>query len=94
MALTSRDAGEIAARRDGRQNPSAHPKRSRRRRRHRIVAILDELQLTEFVTSITGISAVGAAAIQVETGDPTRFAIARATVKRAGLAPRVKFVGH
>jgi len=38
--------------------------------KHRIVAVFGELQLTELVTSITGISAVGAAAIQVETGDP------------------------
>jgi hypothetical protein len=39
----------------------------------RMVAILDELGLTELVTSIPGISAVGAAAILAETGDPTRF---------------------
>ena len=55
----------------------------------RMVRVLDELELTELVTSITGISAVGAAAILAETGDPTRFATARA----AGLAPREKLSG-
>ena len=61
---------------------------------HRMVAVLDELQLTELVTSITGISAVGAAAILAETGDPMRFATARALVKHAGLAPREKLSGN
>lgn len=59
----------------------------------RMVRVLDELELTELVTSITGISAVGAAAILAETGDPTRFATARALVKHAGLAPREKLSG-
>jgi transposase len=59
----------------------------------RMVAVLDELQLTELVTSITGISAVGAAAILAETGDPRRFATPRALVKHAGLAPREKLSG-
>jgi transposase len=54
----------------------------------RMVAILDELQLTELVTSIPGLSAVGAAAILAETGDPTRFDSPRALVKHAGLCPR------
>jgi transposase len=58
-----------------------------------MVAVLDELQLTELVTSITGISAVGAAAILAETGDPRRFATPRALVKHAGLAPREKLSG-
>ena len=44
--------------------------------------------LTELVTSIPGLSAVGAAAILAETGDPTRFSRARALVKHAGLCPR------
>jgi hypothetical protein len=35
-----------------------------------------------------GLSAIGAAAILAETGDPCRFATARALVKHAGLAPR------
>jgi len=59
----------------------------------RMVAVLDELQLTGLVTSITGISPVGAAAILAETGDPRRFATARALVKHAGLASREKLSG-
>ena len=58
-----------------------------------MTAVLDELELTELVTSITGLSAVGAAAILAETGDPRRFATARALVKHAGLAPREKLSG-
>ena len=64
----------------------------------RMVAVLDELQLTELATSIPGITAVGAAAILAETGDMHRFTTARAVVKHAGLAPRQKqsgtFVGR
>jgi transposase len=60
---------------------------------HRMTTILDELRLTELVTSITGLSAIGAAAILAETGDPNRFATARALVKHAGLAPREKLSG-
>lgn len=60
----------------------------------RMVAVLDELQLTGLVCSIPGISAVGAAAILAETGDPRRFATARALVKHAGLAPREKLSGN
>src|SRR6185312_16221758 len=63
-----------------------------------MTAVLDELQLTAQVTSITGVSAVGAAAILAQTGDPRRFTTARALVKLAGLAPREKpsgaFVGR
>jgi transposase len=59
----------------------------------RMTAVLDELGLTGLVTSITGISPVGAAAILAETGDPRRFATARALVKHAGLAPREKLSG-
>jgi transposase len=59
----------------------------------RMVAVLDELELTGLVTSIHGVSAVGAAAILAETGDPHRFATARAMVKHAGLAPREKLSG-
>jgi transposase len=58
-----------------------------------MVAVLEELHLTELVTSIHGLSPVGAAAILAETGDPTRFATARALVKHAGLAPREKKSG-
>src|SRR5664279_3401038 len=59
----------------------------------RMVAVLDELQLTALATSITGLSPVGAAAILAETGDPRRFATARALVKHSGLAPREKLSG-
>jgi hypothetical protein len=59
----------------------------------RMAAVLDELELTELVTSITGLSAVGAAAILAQTGDLTRFATARSVVKHAGLAPREKISG-
>ena len=54
----------------------------------RMVEVLDELGLTAYVTSIPGISAVGAAAMLAETGDPARFDSPRALVKHAGLCPR------
>ena len=54
----------------------------------RMVAVLDELGVAQLATSIPGLSAVGAAAILAETGDPTRFSSARALVKHAGLCPR------
>ena len=47
----------------------------------RMTGVFDELGLTGLVTSITGISAVGAAAILAQTGDPRRFATARALVE-------------
>jgi transposase len=53
-----------------------------------MVGILDQLELTQLVTSIPGLSAAGAAAILAETGDLTRFESARAVVKHAGLCPR------
>ena len=59
----------------------------------RMVAVLDELELTELVTSIDGLSPVGAAAILAETGDLNRFTSARAVVKHAGLAPRERKSG-
>ena len=59
----------------------------------RMLAVLDELHLTGLVTSIHGVSAVGAAAVLAETGDPRRFTTARAVVKHAGLAPRQKLSG-
>jgi len=59
----------------------------------RMTNVLDQLRLTELVTSIIGLSAIGAAAILAETGDPNRFATARALVKHAGLAPREKLSG-
>jgi transposase len=59
----------------------------------RMTGVLDELGLTGLVTSITGISPVGAAAILAQTGDPRRFTTARALVKHADLAPREKLSG-
>ena len=60
----------------------------------RMTAVLDELGLTSLVTSVTGLSAAGAAAILAETGDPRRFTSGRALVKHAGLAPRQKNSGN
>jgi transposase len=57
-----------------------------------MVAVLDELGLSR-LADIPGLTAVGAAAILAETGDPRRFATARAVVKHAGLAPREKLSG-
>ena len=59
----------------------------------RMTGVLDELELTTLVTTITGLSPIGAAAILAQTGDPRRFATARALVKHAGLAPREKLSG-
>jgi transposase len=59
----------------------------------RMTAVVDELGLTALVTSITGLSVVGAAAILAETGNPRRFTTGRAVVKHAGLAPREKLSG-
>lgn len=56
-------------------------------------AVLDQLGLTELVTSITGLSAIGAAAILADTSDARCFATVRALVKHAGLAPREKLSG-
>jgi transposase len=53
-----------------------------------MVGVLDDLDLTGLVTSIPGLTAVGAAAILAETGDLTRFDSGRAVVKHAGLCPR------
>lgn len=53
-----------------------------------MIGILDQLELTDLVTTIPGLSTAGAAAILAETGDLTRFDSARALVKHAGLCPR------
>jgi transposase len=53
----------------------------------RMVGVLNAMGLTELVTSIPGVSAVGAAVILAETGDPSRFGSARSVVKHAGLNP-------
>ncbi|MGI4895986.1 MAG: IS110 family transposase, partial [Janthinobacterium lividum] len=49
----------------------------------RILAVIDELGLRELVTSIPGLTALGAAMILAETGDLHRFTSARAVVKHA-----------
>jgi transposase len=59
----------------------------------RMVAVLDQLELTDLACSIAGLSPVGAAAILAETGDLHRFTSARAVVKHAGLAPREQMSG-
>jgi transposase len=53
----------------------------------RMLAVLDAMGLSALVTSIPGLSAVGAAVILAETGDLSRFASARSVVKHAGLNP-------
>jgi len=59
----------------------------------RMVAVLDELELTALLTAIPGLSAVGAAAILAEAGDLSRLDGARALVKHAGLCPRANESG-
>ena len=53
----------------------------------RMTGLLDELGLTELVTSIDGVSALSGAVILAETGDLSRFTSGRAVVKHAGLNP-------
>ena len=50
--------------------------------------MLDELGLTELVTSIAGLTPAGAAAILAGTADLNRFTTPRSLVKHAGLCPR------
>lgn len=59
----------------------------------RMLAVLDALELTELVTTITGLSAVGAAAILAQAGDPARYDCPRTWVKHAGLCPRANESG-
>jgi transposase len=54
----------------------------------RMIGVLDTLGLAELVSTIPGVSVVGAATILAESGDPARFSSARALVKHAGLCPR------
>jgi transposase len=51
-----------------------------------MVAVLDELGLSR-LGGIPGLTAVGAAAILAETGDPRRYDSSSSLVKHAGLAP-------
>jgi transposase len=60
----------------------------------RMVAVLDDLHLTHLVATIPGLSAVSAAAILAETGDPNRYDTPRTWVKHAGLAPRANESGN
>ncbi len=53
----------------------------------RMVGVLDAMGVTALVTTIPGLSAVGAAVILGETGDPSRLPSARSMVKHAGLNP-------
>lgn len=58
-----------------------------------MLAVLDALHLTRLVSTITGLSAVGAAAILAQTGDPARYDSPRTWVKHAGLCPRANESG-
>lgn len=60
----------------------------------RMIEVLDALELSEVVTTIPGLSVVGAAAILAETGDPARFDCARTWAKHAGLCPRANESGN
>jgi transposase len=53
----------------------------------RMLQALDAMGVLAVAGSIPGVSALQVAAILAETGDPARFATARAMVKHAGLAP-------
>ncbi len=53
----------------------------------RMLAVLGELGLTGLAGSIDGVSALSAAVILAESGDPRRFSSGRALVKHAGLNP-------
>lgn len=53
----------------------------------RMLAALDALGLTGLASSIDGMSALTAAVILAESGDPRRFASSRAMVKHSGLNP-------
>jgi transposase len=58
-----------------------------------MAAVLSELDLAALVTTIPGLTVVGAAAILAETGDPARYDSPRAWVKHAGLAPQANESG-
>ena len=59
----------------------------------RMVQIPGELHLTHLVITIPGISAVGAAAILAETGDPARYHDPLAWARHPGLAPQANESG-
>lgn len=59
----------------------------------RMLGVLDGLGLASLVTTIPGLSAVGAAVILAQTGDPARYDTPRSWVKHAGLAPQANESG-
>jgi hypothetical protein len=52
-----------------------------------MVGLLGALGYAELAATVPGLSAVGAAAILGETGDPSRYDSARTWVKHAGICP-------
>jgi transposase len=59
-----------------------------------LLQTLEGLGVLEVAGTIPGVSAVSVAVILAETGDPARFATARAMVKHAGLAPAENSSGN
>jgi transposase len=60
----------------------------------RMAAVLGELGLARLVPSIPGLTAVGAAVILAQAGDPARYDSPRTWVKHAGLAPQANESGR
>jgi transposase len=60
----------------------------------RMLATLEALGLRALCESIDGLSALGAAAILAETGDPARFGGPRSWPKHAGICPRANESGR
>jgi transposase len=90
--VTAMRRGAPGTRRAAARGLARHPRPARGHRAadgHR----RGELGLAELATSITGLSAVGAASILAETGDPARPATGQALAGHAGLAPRQKTSG-
>jgi transposase len=54
----------------------------------RMVGLVDALGYRELAETVPGLSAVGAAAILAETGDPHRYDSGRCWAKHAGICPR------
>jgi transposase len=105
FAALARADGAVAAHRRGALQRAAWALGDLREARGKLTqaealmcAQLEELGLAELVTTIPGLSAVAAAAILAETGDPARFTAARSVVKHGGLSPAentsAAFRGH
>jgi transposase len=60
----------------------------------RMLATLEALGLRALCESVDGLSALGAAAILAETGDPARFGGPRSWPKHAGICPRANESGN